>query len=99
MSGPMSAVDRDALLRALPYARRYARALTGSQSRGDAVVAEALRGLLAGDAPAAQGMQGGVRTALYAAVSATAPHEVGTGGMSSTQRMLLLLTALEEQPL
>jgi CheY-like chemotaxis protein len=91
----MSGIDRDALLRALPYARRYARALTGSQARGDAVVAEALRKVLAGPEPAMSEMRG----ALYAAISEAAPTEDGAGGMSAVQRMLLLLTALEEQPL
>jgi DNA-directed RNA polymerase specialized sigma24 family protein len=33
----------------LPYLRRYARALTGSQSSGDANVRAALTALLAGD--------------------------------------------------
>jgi CheY-like chemotaxis protein len=91
----MSGIDRDALLRALPYARRYARALTGSQARGDALVAEALRKVLAGPEPA----MGELRGALYAAISEAAPTEDGAGGMSAVQRMLLLLTALEEQPL
>ena len=43
MSGP----DRTALIRALPYARRYARALLGSQEQGDKVVAAALRATMA----------------------------------------------------
>ena len=34
---------REALIRALPYARRYARALTGSQVAGDTLVAESLK--------------------------------------------------------
>ena len=43
----MASTRRDDLLRALPYARRYARALTGSQPRGDLLVAEGLREMLA----------------------------------------------------
>lgn len=42
---------RQDLLRALPYARRYARALCGSQSNGDLLVAESLRELMAVDDP------------------------------------------------
>lgn len=92
----MSEMDRAALLGALPYARRYARALTGSQASGDAMVAEALRGglvpLRGGDPlPAA-------RMTLYATISRIAarqPEEPGAA-LSRTQRMLLLLTSLEE---
>ena len=100
MSGP----DRTALVRALPYARRYARALLGSQERGDTVVASALRVALA-DMPAGAG-DAGVRAALYLAISddvrraasdTAVPAE--EDGMSISQRMLLLLTVLEEQPL
>jgi CheY-like chemotaxis protein len=100
----MSGSDRTALVRALPYARRYARALLGSQEKGDAVVANALRAALAdmdlgvGDA--------GTRAALYLAISdhvRLSPPDVdaspGESDMSLPQRMLLLLTALEEQPL
>ncbi len=43
----MTAFRREDLLRALPYARRYARALCGGQERGDALVTEAVRTLLA----------------------------------------------------
>ncbi len=91
----MSEMDRAALVGALPYARRYARALTGAQPRGDALVAEALReGLAApakGDIPP--------RLALYRAISRLAgrqPEEEGQ--ITRRQRMLLLLTALEELP-
>jgi len=101
MSGP----DRTALVCALPYARRYARALLGSQERGDAVVASALRAALA-DMPPGAG-NAGIRAALYLAISddvrrgasrdgAAAPADEG---ISLLQRMLLLLTVLEEQPL
>ena len=103
MSGP----DRTALVRALPYARRYARALLGSQERGDAVVASALRAALADVPPDAS--DAGIRAALYLAISddvrraassddAAAPA-IADEGISLLQRMLLLLTVLEEQPL
>ncbi len=92
----MSALDRAALLRALPFARRYARALTGSQQHGDALVAEALRGVLAMAPPAGEGA---LRLAIYAAISEAAPYEDVVQEMTSLQRKLLLLTALEELPL
>ena len=39
----MTMHDTASLREALPYARRYARALAGSQGAGDALVAESLR--------------------------------------------------------
>jgi CheY-like chemotaxis protein len=99
MSGPDRAT---ALMRALPYARRYARALLGSQEQGDKVVATALRAAMAG---MAQGMgDAGARAALYRAIGdevRRAPPDADAAGddMPLIQRMLLLLTALEEQPL
>ena len=101
MSGP----DRTALVRALPYARRYARALLGSQERGDSVVASALRAALS-EMPAGAG-DAAVRAALYVAISDevrrassdTAAPPAADDGISLPQRMLLLLTVLEEQPL
>lgn len=97
----MTPLRREDLIRALPYARRYARALTGSQPRGDAMVADSLRGLLA-DAEAA----GDARQALYRAITQrydglttlTLPALSGDG-LSATQRKLLLLTSLEELPI
>ncbi|MCO6417156.1 response regulator [Siccirubricoccus sp. KC 17139] len=99
----MSAVDRAAVIRALPYARRYARALTGSQPKGDAVVADALRQVLAGEAATLQ-EDGAARAALYTAIGDTVRETEAAGTLelhdvSLLQRMLLLLTALEEQPL
>jgi DNA-directed RNA polymerase specialized sigma24 family protein len=47
----------------LPYLRRYARALTGSQKSGDAYVRAALQALLAGDQTLAEGLA--PRVALY----------------------------------
>lgn len=105
----MTVMDRAPLIRALPYARRYARALTGDQQNGDAVVAIAVRKVLA--APAADDDPGlatdaAARVALYGAIGdevrqggAASGRAMDRDGMSQVQRMLLLLTALEEQPL
>ena len=78
----MTTPRREELLRALPYARRYARALTGSQQRGDALVAEGLHELLASPGPDGGGVgrrEGepasdhdggrGARRGLYASVT------------------------------
>jgi len=106
--GAMGAVDRTVLIRALPYARRYARAITGRQSSGDALVADALRHLMAGP-PNGLDDPGTARRALYAAIgdAVRAAHpDIGildpgaiAAEMTLSQRMLLLLTTLEEQPL
>lgn len=89
----MSEDDRAALLAALPYARRFARALAGTQLAGDAMVADALReGVIALPGP------GGMRLGLLAAVvrcAAAAPAR-RAGPLTQQERMLLLLTALEE---
>ncbi|MBU8545673.1 MULTISPECIES: PhyR family response regulator anti-anti-sigma factor [Roseomonadaceae] len=96
----MSEMDRTALIAALPYARRFARALTGAQSAGDALVAEALRqGLLP-----VEGVRDGAmlaRLSLYGAIcriagAAPETEDLAAGGLSRPQRMLLLLTSLEE---
>ena len=91
----MSDLRREDLMRALPYARRYARALTGSQSSGDHLVAESLRDLLAGDAEDED-----LRLAFYEHVTRRfnmtqrgwAPQD----RLSGAERQLLLLTSLEE---
>jgi CheY-like chemotaxis protein len=89
----MSAIDRAALIRALPYARRYARALTGTQAQGDAVVADALRHVVTEEFPAEASarvvLYGAIGDAVRAADEAPQPDSAG----------MLLLTALEEQPL
>ena len=93
MSEPMSEDDRAALLAALPFARRFARALAGTQLAGDAMVADALReGVIALSGP------GGVRLGLLAAVArgATAAPAPPAGPLTHQERALLLLTALEE---
>lgn len=77
----------DALRAALPYGRRYARALTGTQRDGDAMVAAALRAGL----PPLPG-----RLALFAAITGLMRDlPPPPGHLSTTARQLLLLTALE----
>jgi CheY-like chemotaxis protein len=93
----MSEIDRAALIGALPYARRFARALTGSQAEGDGLVGQALRG----GVTEVEGVREGplaARTALYAAICriAGAAPEPPAPGIGRTERMLLLLTSLEE---
>ncbi len=93
----MTSFRREDLLRALPYGRRFARALAGSQARGDQMVADAVRGLLAG----ASG-QPEPRLALYEGILQQASAAATTGPthlMSDQQRHLVLLTSLEEVPL
>ena len=83
----MNAVSQGELLRTLPFARRYARALTGGQARGDALVAQALRAGLPSDVP--------VEIALFAGVSRLVPDSTGEH-IGAKQRQLLLLTSLED---
>jgi CheY-like chemotaxis protein len=96
----MTSLRREDLIRALPYARRYARALTGSQPRGDAMVADSLR-----DLQADEDAGGDSRIALYRAITrrydglTTLALPAPAGGLSALQRKLLLLTSLEELPL
>ena len=89
----MTSTRREELIRALPYARRYARALTGNQPRGDALVADSLREMLNVAAPLAD-----PRFALYQWVTErfNARAEPEVEGLTSQQRQLLLLTSLEE---
>lgn len=84
----MTSIADAELMQALPYARRYARALAGSQAAGDAMVAGALRAGL----PELPG-----RLALYAGVTKLAAAAPGAAGrLSAIERQLLLLTSLEE---
>lgn len=89
----MSETDRADLLAALPYARRFARALAGTQTEGDAMVAAALRA----GADVLPGPDG-ARLGLFAAVTriAVARPEAPSAPISREERILLLLTALEE---
>src|SRR6185437_16459351 len=93
----MSNPQHDILIRALPYARRYARALSGSQARGDGLVADSLKDMLSAGQTA-----GDPRAALYSHVTRRFDRLAGPGtpevGLSRKQRQLLLLTALEEIP-
>ncbi len=86
----MNAFNQAELLRALPYARRFARAVTGERDRGDALVAQVLHG----DLPELP-----VRLSLYAAIARAAPPPREETGLSAVQRQILLLTALEDLPL
>jgi CheY-like chemotaxis protein/DNA-directed RNA polymerase specialized sigma24 family protein len=97
----MNTARQQALIQALPYVRRYARALTGGQASGDLLVADSLREMLV-DAATPQETTEDLRRTLYAWVTRrfdaggrsllTSPFE----GLSNKQRQLLLLTALEE---
>ena len=92
----MTSFRREDLLRALPYARRYARALSGGQAPGDALVTDAVRALLDSDAED----EGDARLALYRSVTERvadpAPGHAIEASLSGIQRKLLLLTSLEE---
>ena len=96
----MSSFHRDDLLRALPYGRRFARALAGSQAKGDALVADAMRYMLAGASD-----QPDPRMALYGGILRQVPAKQASDTqalgqtMSAQQRNLVLLTSLEEVPL
>ena len=95
----MSNFRREDLLRALPYARRYARALAGGQQAGDALVTEAVRDVMG----EAGGDGAEARLALYKSVTKRAGTDAvapaGEAALSGLQRKLLLLTSLEEVPL
>ena len=98
------------IVRQAPYLRRYARALTGSQGRGDGLVQTAMEGLLKGDLTLDGGLP--LRTALYRALIETwripveRPRSIdGHDGqvgpdhhlqlMSPDRRAALLLVAME----
>jgi CheY-like chemotaxis protein/DNA-directed RNA polymerase specialized sigma24 family protein len=101
----------EALAPHLPYLRRYARALTGSQQSGDAYVRAALTALLAGKSQLATDLP--PRVALYRlfhAIWSSAASQVGQDAsldirqlspeerlraLSSADRAALLLTAVE----
>ena len=100
----MTSLRREDLIRALPYARRYARALTGSQPSGDALVAECLRDTLARDFGdrdmVGKSDVGDARHSLYQGVTrlydASAHAADSREGLSAKHRQLLLLTSLED---
>ena len=91
----------------LPYLRRYARALTGSQASGDVHVRAALQALLEGDESLTEGVP--PRVALYRLFhaiwqSGAEHYDDADGGkgpesrlkaLSASKRAALLLTAVE----
>jgi CheY-like chemotaxis protein len=93
----------------LPYLRRYARALTGSQTSGDAHVRAALTALLAGDQSLMEGVppRVGLYRLFHAIWQSGAEHFDDSPGapgknpegrlraLSATKRAALLLTAVE----
>ena len=100
----MTTLRREDLIRALPYARRYARALTSSQQAGDALVADCLRETLANASVPPDGITD-ARQVLYWGVTQLFDSGIGRAdpacgglpeGLSTKQRQLLLLTSLED---
>ena len=95
----MTTPRREDVIRALPYARRYARALTGSQPAGDALVAECLRDLLGNAAETPDGISD-ARHLLYWGVTRRFGDGSAAGehaeGLSTKHRQLMLLTSLED---
>jgi CheY-like chemotaxis protein/DNA-directed RNA polymerase specialized sigma24 family protein len=95
----MTTPRREDVIRALPYARRYARALTGSQPTGDALVAECLRDLLGNTAPVPDGAWD-ARHLLYWGVTRRFDESSASAGpadgLSTKHRQLMLLTSLED---
>ncbi len=99
----MSSLRREDLIQALPYARRYARALTGNQQKGDALVATSLRDLLAQTTPVPDSLRS-ERLVLYWSVTThfakpandDHPPSLRDEELPTLQRQLLLLTSLEE---
>src|SRR5690606_8597463 len=90
----------------LPFLRRYARALTGSQATGDAFVKATLEAALADD-DLADSLRGG-RVPLYRAFNKVwssayleVPAEVGPQGLheSAAQEQLSRITPLNRQAL
>ncbi len=94
----------------LPYLRRYARALTGSQRSGDAHVRAALTALLEGEETLAEGVapRVGLYRLFHAIWQSGAEHfdQVEEGdstpeghlrALSASRRATLLLTAVEAQ--
>jgi CheY-like chemotaxis protein len=88
----MSDLDRVAMLDALPFSRRFARAIAGSQEGGDGLVADALReGVSPVPGP------DGAKLALFAGVARAVRRrpEDARAQPPRIGRMLLLLTTLE----
>lgn len=91
--------ERQDLIQALPFARRFARALEGSQKQGDQLVALALKDMVSRKG----GHDISTRYRLYRSIiecfrlGNEALH--APSPLSLTQRLVLLLTSLEEVPL
>jgi DNA-directed RNA polymerase specialized sigma24 family protein len=95
------------IVRQAPYLRRYARALTGAQSAGDALVQAAMEGILAGSLTLDPALP--LRTALYRALNQIwregearladdvdrSPPDYRLQVLSPAQRAVLLLTSME----
>ena len=94
----MTNVERQELVRALPFARRFARALESSQECGDHLVSHAISRLE--KEPYARALT--PRHKLYAAIIecflTTGRNAEFCSPLSPTQRIALLLTSLEEVP-
>ncbi|HIG22235.1 MAG TPA: response regulator [Henriciella marina] len=88
----------DNLERELPYLRRYARAVTGSSQRGDALVEVAIASLISEQGPAVDRL--GFFTKLETAIRDTLPEATDAAGSdpASRSRRALLLTAMEGFP-
>ncbi|MBB3174197.1 CheY-like chemotaxis protein [Endobacter medicaginis] len=103
----MPETRRNDLIRALPYARRYARAVTGSQQRGDLLVSDSLRAMNEaendpyGSLPARFALYGWITARFNTGGlgAASLGTDAASGGLSQRQRQLLLLTSLEDVPL
>lgn len=85
----------------LPFMRRYARALTGNQARGDALVEAALADIVANQAQLdmADSVRLPLFTALHRAIATSSEEPAARASRIAAipprQRQLLLLTALE----
>jgi CheY-like chemotaxis protein/DNA-directed RNA polymerase specialized sigma24 family protein len=96
----MNSVHREELIRALPYVRRYARALTGTQAGGDQLVTASLQAVLRRQPSAPD-----PRIALYREAThqfslerEARPRDI-TAPLTLQQRQLMLLVSLEELPI
>ncbi len=95
------------IVRQAPYLRRYARALTGSQARGDALVSNAIEGLLGGVLNLDSELP--LRVGLYRVLhqvwnwdgksgSDDSPADSRLQGLSPERRAALLLAGMEGFP-
>lgn len=91
--------ERQDLIQALPFARRFARALEGNQKQGDQLVALALKDM----ATRKGGHDINTRFRLYRSIIECHRQDNEAlnkpSSLSLTQRLVLLLTSLEEVPL